>query len=235
MARTYAIIGGTSGIGFDLARQLVARGDRVLIGGRSQGRIDAACARLGDLAAGSVVDSLDRRSLRGFFAKAGPIDGLFTPGSTYVTAPFRGTEQDTAESPFRAKFWGQYWSVFEALGSLNPRASAVLMSGGVSVRPMIGAAAYAACNAAVEGLTRALALELAPIRVNCVSPGMIDSELWRNRPADIRLPAAEKWRSVCTLERAGTVEEAAGAALFLLDNAFMTGSTLYVDGGYTLR
>lgn len=213
----------------------MARGDKVVVGGRSRDRIDKAVVRLGNSASGLEVDSSDRQLLRAFFAEAGPIAGLFTPGSTYVTAPFRTAEPEVAESPFRAKFWGQYWSIHEALGYLSADAAVVLMSGGVSVRPMVGAAAYAACNAAVEGLTRALALELAPIRVNCISPGMIDSELWRNRPAAVRDPAAEGWGRVSTMGRAGTVEEAASAALFLLDNAFMTGSTLYVDGGYALR
>lgn len=235
MSKTYAIIGGTSGIGFDLARQLVARGDAVVVGGRSRDRIDKAVAKLGGAVVGLEVDSLDRQSLRSFFAAAGPIAGLFTPGSTYITAPFKTAEQEVAESPFRAKFWGQYWAIHEALSCLAADSSVVLMSGGVSVRPMVGAAAYAACNAAVEGLTRALALELAPVRVNCISPGMIDSELWGNRPAAVREPAAENWRRLCTLARPGTVEEAAGAALFLLDNGYMTGSTLYVDGGYALR
>jgi len=108
------------------------------------------------------------------------------------------------------------------------------MSGAASVRP-IGAPAYAACNSALEGLARGLALELAPIRVNCLSPGTTDSDLWRNRPDDIRNSAYDHWKTLCALKRPGTVEEQAQAALFLLDNGNMTGSTLYCDGGYTLR
>jgi len=82
---------------------------------------------------------------------------------------------------------------------------------------------------------RGLAVELAPVRVNCLSPGTTDSELWRNRPADMRNAVYEQWRSLCLVQRPATVEEQAQAALFLLDKTNMTGSTLYCDGGYVLR
>ena len=108
------------------------------------------------------------------------------------------------------------------------------MSGAASARP-IGAPAYAACNAALEGLARGLAVELRPIRVNCLSPGTTDSELWRNREAEQREAAYDYWNSVTLVQRPGTVEEQADAALFLLENKNMTGSTLYCDGGYTLK
>lgn len=232
---TYAIVGGTSGIGFALARRLVDRGDKVLIGGRSPDKLNFALARLGDSASGKCVDSADRTSLDDFFAVAPPLSGLFTPAATYRTGPFRVEDADTSEALFQGKFWSQYWTVFAALPHLlRPHASVVLMSGAASARP-IGAPAYAACNAALEGLARGLAIELAPIRVNCLSPGTTDSELWRNRPADQREAAYAAWRQLTLVQRPAHVEEQADAALFLLDNGNMTGSTLYCDGGYTLR
>jgi NAD(P)-dependent dehydrogenase (short-subunit alcohol dehydrogenase family) len=109
----------------------------------------------------------------------------------------------------------------------------VLMSGAVSVRPF-GSPAYSACNAALEGLARALARELAPIRVNCFSRRMVDSELWRERPYDVLQPALAQWAKVSVVGRPGSVDEAAAAAAFLLDNGNMTGSTIYFDGGYTV-
>jgi NAD(P)-dependent dehydrogenase (short-subunit alcohol dehydrogenase family) len=226
--KTYAIVGGTSGMGFALAEQLVARGDRVLLGGRS---------KLGVLATARTVDARDRASLAAFFKSlegSGALAGLFTPGSVNHSVSFREDTQEQAEAVFQAKFWGQYWAVHAALPYLAADASVVLMSGAASVRP-IGAPAYAACNAAVEGLARALALELAPIRVNCVSPGTIDSELWRNKPPEVFNAVGQAWRKLTLNRRLGTVQEAAGAALFLLDNGNMNGSSIYVDGGYALR
>ncbi|WP_206244764.1 SDR family oxidoreductase [Novosphingobium terrae] len=236
--RLYAILGGTSGIGLATARQLVARGDRVWIGGRSPERLAEALAQLGDRAKGTLVDITDREALTTFFARGVPqgeaLSGLFTPAASYRTGPFRHGDTATSEALFQAKFWGQYWAVYAALPVLRSDASLVLMSGAASQRP-IGAPAYAACNAALEGLARGLAVELAPIRVNCLSPGTTDSELWRNRPADQREVAYAQWRQLCLLERPASVAEQAHAALFLLDNTNMTGSTLCCDGGYTFR
>lgn len=230
----YAIIGGTSGIGFALAQKLVARGERVLIGGRSEQKLAQAVERLGSQANGRVVDITDRASLRIFFDGIDTLSGLFTPAASYSTGHFRDGDSATSEGLFQAKFWAQYWAVYEALPHLSESASVVLMSGAASARP-IGAPAYAACNAALEGLARGLAVELRPIRVNSLSPGTTDSELWRNREADQREAAYDYWNSVTLVQRPGTVEEQADAALFLLENKNMTGSTLYCDGGYTLR
>lgn len=232
--RTYAIIGGSSGMGFGLAQRLIDRGDQVLIGGRSDDKLQQACARLGGASMGRVVDIQSRGSLAAFFSECGPLAGLFAPGASYQTGSFREADETTAESAFRAKFWGQYWAVHAALPYFSEQSAVVLMSGAASARPL-GNAAYAACNAAIEGLTRALAGELAPIRVNCLSPGTIDSELWRNRPASVREPAFDRWRSLTLTGQVGNVEDAVNAALFLLDNRNMTGSTIYNDGGYTLR
>ncbi|MDM0006634.1 SDR family oxidoreductase [Variovorax sp. J22G73] len=244
-SKTYAIVGGTSGMGFALAEQLVARGDRVLLGGRSRDKADAAVRKLGALATARTVDARDRASIAAFFQGffqgsshgqegGGTLAGLFTPGSVNHSVSFREDTQEQAEAVFQAKFWGQYWTVHAALPYLAADASVVLMSGAASVRP-IGAPAYAACNAAVEGLARALALELAPIRVNCVSPGTIDSELWRNKPPEVYHAVGQAWQKLTLNRRLGTVQEAAGAALFLLDNGNMNGASIYVDGGYALR
>ena len=231
----YAIIGGTSGMGFATAKSLVDRGDRVLVGGRSRERLDGALQRLGPLAQGRTVDAQDKDSIRLFFKGLAPLSGLFIPGASYQLGPFRDADPDLAESPFRGKFWPQYWSAHEALPSLAPNASIVLMSGTASVRPPGNSAAYVACNAAIEGLARGLAIELAPIRVNCLSPGMMDSELWRTRPAEIREPAATQFRQSTALKRVGTVEDAASAVLFMFDNELLTGSCIYLDGGGALR
>ena len=230
----YAIIGGTSGIGFALAQKLVARGERVLIGGRSEQKLAQALERLGSQASGRVVDITDRASLRTFFNGTEALSGLFTPAASYATGDFRDGDSATSEGLFQAKFWAQYWAVYEALPHLSENASVVLMSGAASARP-IGAPAYAACNAALEGLARGLAVELRPVRVNCLSPGTTDSELWRNREAAQRDAAYDYWNSVTLVQRPGTVDEQADAALFLLENKNMTGSTLYCDGGYTLK
>ena len=233
--KVVAVIGGGSGIGLRLAEQVVALGGRVVLGGRTAEPLDAAVARLGEAATARVVYAEDQGSVAGFFAGVAHLDHLFTPGSAYAYGRIDEISDAVAESPFRSKFWGQYWAVKHALPKLARDGSIVLMSGAASVRPLAGAAAYAACNAAVEGLGRALALELAPIRVNVVSPGTVDSDLWRRRPAAQREAAFAGYAGLAALGRVGAVDEVADAALFLMGNGFMTGSTLYADGGYALR
>lgn len=233
--KTAVIIGGSSGIGFRVAERIIADGGRVILGGRSADKLAAAQARLGNAASVATIDSGDKQSIAAFFAGIARIDYLFTPGASYRYGPVLEVSDDDAESPFRVKFWGQYWAVRHALPKMAEDGAIVLMSGAAGARPLPGAATYAAANSAIEGLGRALAVEIAPIRVNVVSPGTTDSELWRNRPAAQREAAYAGYGKITALGRVGTVDEVADAVLFLLRNGFMTGSTLYPDGGYTLR
>ncbi len=230
-----AIVGGTSGIGLAVAQRIVQQGGQVHVGGRSPQRLAAALDQLGSAATGTTVDSSDADSLARFFSPLPAIDHLFTPGASSSVAPFGSEDVAQVESPFRQKFWPQYWAVHHALAKLSPSGSVVLMSGGAGARPLPGVASYAACNSAIEGLGRALAIDLAPRRVNTVSPGTIDSPLWRGRPAAAREAAYAGFAAISTLGRVGTVEEVADAVVFLMGNGFMSGTTLFADGGYTLR
>ncbi|OCC05596.1 short-chain dehydrogenase [Labrys sp. WJW] len=230
-----AVIGGTSGIGLRVAERVLADGGEIVIGGRDAKRLEEALHKLGPKACGHLVDNRDQSSLRDFFRTAGPIDLLFTPGASYSRGRIDEVSDEVAESSFKSKFWGQYYAVKHALSFLSKDAAIVLMAGAYSVRPAPNGAAYGACNAALEGLGRALAVELAPIRVNVVSPGTIDSELWKRQPDAVRQDAFRSYGEVALLKRVGTTDEVAEAVLFLLSNGYMTGSTLYPDGGFALR
>ncbi|MFH8407442.1 SDR family oxidoreductase [Streptomyces sp. NPDC018019] len=233
--RTVVVIGGSSGIGLEVARRSVAAGASVVLGGRNEERLAEAARELGPAARWRTVDNTDKQSIAAFFTDIDRIDHLFTPAASYRTGPMRELSDEDAESPFTSKFWGQYHAVRHAAPRLSADGSVVLMSGAASVRPAGVAPAYVACNAAIEGLGRGLAVELAPVRVNVVAPGMIDGSLWAARPADVREPAAAQYRGDALLGRLGTEGEVAEAVLFLFTNGYMTGSTLYPDGGYALR
>ncbi|WP_433664874.1 SDR family oxidoreductase [Nocardia sp. CA-128927] len=207
-SRTVVLIGGGSGIGLRVAHRVVAAGGRVVLGGRTASRLAAAATELGDAASWQA---------------------------SYEVGPMRELSDAAAASPFESKFWGQYHAVPLAAPKLAEDGSAVLMSGAASARPAGLAPAYVACNAAIEGLGRGLAVELAPVRVNVISPGTVDGHLWSNRPDTARTAAFDQYRRETLLGRPATEDEIAHSVVYLFTNTFTTGSTLYPDGGYTLR
>ncbi|MER0242905.1 SDR family oxidoreductase [Streptomyces sp. HSW2009] len=233
--RTVVILGGGSGFGRAVARRSVAAGAHVVLGGRTAERLAAVAEELGERVSWRTVDTTDQASLADFFAPLERIDHLFTPAASYQTGPMLELDDEAAESPFTSKFWGQYYAVKHAAPRLSADGSVVLVSGAASVRPFGAAPAYVACNAAIEGLGRGLAAELAPVRVNVVSPGAIDGDLWGRRPAEVREDGFARYSEATVLRRIGTEDEVADAVLFLFGNGNMTGSTLYPDGGYALR
>ena len=233
--RTVVLIGGGSGIGLAVARLVVADGARVVLGGRSRERLDGAVAELGPTATARTVDTSDEDSVADFFAGIDVVDALFTTAATYTVGSFRDLAVEDARSPFESKFWGQYRVVKAALPKLAPDAAVVLTSGAASVRPAGPAAPYVAANAAIEGLARGLAVELAPVRVTAIAPGTVDGNLWAGRPAEVREAAFAHIEREAVLGRPGTEGEIAAAVVHLFTNTYTTGSTLYVDGGYALR
>lgn len=233
--RTVVLIGGGTGMGLEVARQVVAAGGRVVIGGRTRATLEAAAEDLGDQATWKLVDTSDASSVAHFFDDIDKVDGIFTTAATYVTGSIAELSIEDAATPFDSKFWGQYRVVKAALGKLSDDASIVLMSGAASVRPAGNAPAYTAANAAVEGLARGLAVELAPVRVNAIAPGTVDGHLWDQRDPEVRKAAFEFYTSISTIGRMGTEAEVAQAAVFLLINGVTTGSTLFPDGGYSFR
>lgn len=229
------VIGGSSGMGLQVARGAIKRGANVVIGARDPEKLRRAADNLGDQATALPVDTSDRAALTAFFQTIGQLDHLFISAASYRVVGLDSDDEQAIKSPFRSKFWGQYWAVKLAAPFIDKAGSITLMSGAAGARPIKGAAAYAACNSAIEGLGRALAIDLAPVRVNTVSPGTIDGHLWQNRPATIRDTAFAHYSAVSLAGRPGTEAEIADTVLYLMGNRFMTGTTLYPDGGYTLR
>ncbi|MCL5736603.1 MAG: SDR family oxidoreductase [Actinobacteria bacterium] len=230
------IIGGSSGIGFATARLALEAGADVVIAGRSAARLKDARVRLGRELETGNVDVTIEDSVRSFFDAAGPFDHLTTPGNQGTAGPFLELETEAAQAGFNSKFWGQYRAAKYAVPHLRVGGSIVLVGGAWSQRPPRAAAARAAINSAVEGLARGLAVELGPsLRVNAVSPGVLDTPLYESLPEPERGVLFAAAASGLPLERIGIAEHAAKAILYLMDNDFVTGSTLFVDGGLTLR
>ncbi|MEH7062551.1 SDR family oxidoreductase [Bacillus wiedmannii] len=224
------IIGGSSGIGLATAKQAIEQGAHVIIAGRSKEKLMIAQEIISNNRLQTyVLDNQDKNQLEDFFKKLGNFDHLFTPGASYTLGPITATD-DIAESSFIGKFWPQYYAVKYAVPFLSNTGSIVLMSGAFSQRPLKGAPAYGACNGAIESLGKALAVELAPIRINVVSPGTIQRE---NEQNENRLVAYESYKSLSLVQRAGYNDEIAHTVLYLMQNSFTTGNVLFPDGGYT--
>jgi len=226
------VIGGTSGIGLEVARSAAARGARVTAAGRSPERIRAAQASLGDAVEVRPLDMADEAAVEQFFASCSGIDHLVV---TATGGPLRfGKVVDTPMSEIRSaldhRFWGTYNVVRYAAPLIAPTGSVTLFSGGAAVKARAGGGVLSASVAAVEALSRALALELSPIRVNVLRSGVVDTPLLRaaypNFDEFARTTAAQ-----LPVKRIGAASDVAHAVLFLMENPYVSGSTLGVDGG----
>lgn len=233
--KTVVVIGGSSGIGFATAQKAIGDGANVVIGARDPAKLKRSTSELGNHARALQVDTFETGSLAAFFVAIGSFDHLFISAATYTVVGMDSDDKQAIESPFSSKFWGQYWAVKHALPYIDKAGSITLMAGAASVKPIKDGAVYAACNSAIEGLGRGLAIDLAPIRVNVISPGTIDGHLWQSRSKEIREMAFEHYRKNSLVARPGTEAEIADTVLYLMKNRFVTGSALYPDGGYSLR
>jgi NAD(P)-dependent dehydrogenase (short-subunit alcohol dehydrogenase family) len=230
------IIGGSSGIGLATACMAAKEGAHLIIAGRSQDKLINARAKIGEKHCETYfLDNRTPEAVEEFFSKIRHLHHLFAPGASYVRGPIT-SDLKIAESCFHGKFWPQYWAVKYGLSKIYSHGSIVLMSGAYSQRPPTDGASYAACNAGLECLAKALAVELAPIRVNAVAPGAVRTDfVWEGGDKESRERVYKEYASQCLLKRVAHPDEIAMAILYLMCSTYTTSSTLYPDGGFTLR
>lgn len=232
------VIGGSSGIGMAVARRAIEAGARVVIGSSDADKVQAAVRALGGRATGAAIDVRDEASVAAFFAAAGSFDHLvFTAGDWGgLRAPQRIAELDpvAAGDLFAVRFWGALSAIKHALGGIAETGSITITNGVVAHRPRKDGALSTAMAGAIEHLTRALAVDLAPLRVNAVCPGLILTDVWSSIPEDQREARLRSMTAMQPLPRAGDPDEVAEAYLYLMSGGFSTGQVLVVDGGRTL-
>lgn len=232
------IIGGSSGIGFAVAERVIHEGGHAIVGSSSATRVEDAVKRLGSAASGSSVDVRDEASLSAFFERHGTFDHLvFTAGDWPALrsgATVAELDLPRADAVFAVRFWGALAAIKHGHRHLSPTGSIVLTNGVVAHRPRKGAVLNTAMAGALEHLTRALAVELAPVRVNIVCPGLVLTEVWNGIPEDRRDEQIRRMTARQPLPRAGGPDEVAEAYLHLLRATYSTGQVLIVDGGMTL-
>ena len=231
------IPGGTSGIGLAVARLALRQGASVVIASNRSETVDRVRADLSAYGnvSGQALDVTSEDAIREFFEDVGSFDHLvYTAGEDLPLGPIVSTDIRVARARFDVRYWGAYASVKYGAASIREGGSVVLTSGFSATRPMPRWSSQASIQSAVEGLTRCLALELAPIRVNCVSPGLSRTPRWNAMPADVRQTLYDREEQRIPLHRLGTAEELALAYMYLMENTYATGNVINVDGGAAL-
>jgi NAD(P)-dependent dehydrogenase (short-subunit alcohol dehydrogenase family) len=229
------IVGGTSGLGFSIAQAADALGAKVTIAGRGRERAAELARSIGPRAAGLHIDLEDSSSIEAALADGEPIDHLVLTPVYGVNQSIKDFKVEEALRAARIKIVAFAEIVSKALPRLKPTSSIVLFGGAAKARPYPGSTMITIVNGGMIGMARTLAIELAPIRVNGISPGLVeDSPRWQKRIQEGAGPAVEAARSRTPTRRLPTTVDIVHGVFFLMDNRAANGIDLELDGGTLL-
>ena len=231
---TVVVLGGSSGIGLATARAAQAAGAHVIITGRSSARLTSASAQLAGGAQTRQLDATDENATRDFFASLTSLDHVFITAGELVLDSKLAPTTSALHPALDTRFWGALYAAKYAAPKIRAGGSITFMSGTASRRPLPGAAVATASCGAVDAFARALALDLAPIRVNTIQPGYVDTPLFDGIFGADRDEILAAAGAKLPVGRIGRPEEIADAVLFLMRNGYVTGINLVVDGGGVL-
>jgi NAD(P)-dependent dehydrogenase (short-subunit alcohol dehydrogenase family) len=224
------VVGGTSGMGLATVRATAALGAEVVAAGRrplAQRESIAAVKQL-------EVDVTDEASVQALFEGVGELAHLLVTSSPGSSGAFVDQDLAAARAYMDGKFFGSWTCARYAAPRLDARGSITFVTGGAVVRPPTHGSMITAAFAALEALTRALAIELGPRRVNVIRPGYTDSEMWSFLSDTDRDDLRRRVAAAMPVRRMGTPDDVADAAVFLMTNPQVTGAVLEVTGGETL-
>lgn len=222
------IVGGTGGLGRELARHYVVNGREVVITGRDPAAAQAIASELGQGTIGLGFDLGKPGTITGALEGMGAIDKLVLCAIDRDNNPVRDYNVDTATNLATMKVVGYTETIHALLPKLSDESSVVLFGGRAKDRPYPGSTTVTAVNGAVATMITAFAIELAPIRFNAIHPGIVgDSPFWEGKELEGVLARTPT-------KRLATMEDVVGATVFLLENRSVNGVNLYVDGGWLL-
>jgi NAD(P)-dependent dehydrogenase (short-subunit alcohol dehydrogenase family) len=229
------IIGGTSGFGMATAKAASAEGATVMVASSRKANVDRALNELPPGMEGHVLDVTQESAVADFFSTVGEFDHLvFTAGETLDLGEFASADLKRARRFFETRFWGAITATRYAAKRIKSTGSIILTGGLAGLRPQKGWVIAAAIMGALEAATRALAIELAPVRVNLVCAGLVRTELWRTMTETDRNSLFESVGQVLPVGRVGEPEDLAETYLYLMRERFSTGAMVVVDGGGSL-
>jgi NAD(P)-dependent dehydrogenase (short-subunit alcohol dehydrogenase family) len=231
------VLGGTSGLGLATAKAAAEAGAQLVVASSSRHRVDAALEALPKTASatGHAVDLSKEEAVRALFETIGAFDHLvFTAGENLELMTLDRAELAKARHFFELRYWGAFTAAKYGSPKLRKGGSIVFTGGSAAARPQSGWALGASVCAAMEGLTRALAVELAPIRVNLVAPGVVRTELWGKLSEPQRDAMFAELGKKLPVGRVGEPSDIAQAFVFLMSNGYSSGEILNVNGGANL-
>ena len=224
------LVSGASGIGRSIASAVLDDGGEVILAGRHRDALDAAVAELGPRASAITIDLGDESSIALAATSVGAVDHIVSLAADHANGPVAELNADAVRKAFDAKVIGPILLAKHLTPQVREGGSFLFFSGVAAWKPAPGLSVMATTNGAVAFLTEALAVELAPIRVNALSPGIVDSGAWDSMGQEKDALFADTARTN-PARRVGRPSDIAGAAVSLLTNTFVTGVTLHVDGG----
>ena len=229
------LLGGTSGIGLATAQLAADQGATLIVASSNPESVKRALDALPASTHGEALDLTDADAVANFFAGLEPFDHLvFTAGESLTLLEVASMDLDRARKAFELRYFGALGAVGSALPLLRPGGSIVLTTGAAADRPGPGWSVSASICGAMDSLVRALAVELAPLRVNAVKPGVVRSPLWSDQsPEDEQALYDETARNL-PVGRVGEVTDIAAAYVYLMNQGYATGTILSVDGGHVL-
>ncbi len=225
------VVGGTSGIGRQLAKALADRGEDVVITGRDKARAQGIAADIGGRTRGLGLDLARPEEIAGKLAELGPVSHLVIAAIERDDNSVRKFDIARALRLVTLKLVGYTEVIHTLVPRFAPDASIVLFGGLAKERPYPGSTTVTTVNGGVNNMIKTLAVELGPVRVNAVHPGIVgDSPAWNGKPPEMLKRVVDR----TPLGRLVTMDEVVGSVLFLLDNKGINGVNLYVDGGWLL-
>ena len=231
--KTVLVIGRPSGIARAVTDAARAAGANVIAAGRDREKLDSAYAGTG--VAVETVDLTDDASIEALAGRLDTIDHVVTTASARARGALADLDRDKVRLSFDTKVIGPLMLAKYLAPKINPDGGSFVLFSGVSAFEVtVGTMAVAITNGAADTLTRSLAVELAPVRVNAISPGTIDTGAWDALGDEAKAQLYAHVAATNPARRVGRAEDIAGAVLFAMTNTFLTGQTLKVDGGQPL-
>ncbi|HEY8999931.1 MAG TPA: SDR family oxidoreductase [Mucilaginibacter sp.] len=229
------LIGGTSGFGLATAKAAAAENADLVVVSSRQSSVDKALSILPEGTQGYAIDVSDERQVEELFKKVGEFDHLiFSAGETLQIGNPSDVNIEDSRKFFNVRYWGALMAAKHGNPYIRKGGSIILTNGIVSIRPWKGWSVAASIGGAIESLTKGLAIDLAPIRVNAVCAGMVKTDLWNNIPEAEREAMYNEVGSKLLTGRVGEAKDIAEAYLFLMKGNYTTGQMIVVDGGNVL-